>query len=118
MANIIVKNRDLQSQLNSVNSHLASLQQLLHSIQANATSTQHNTSNTTKSSTVPPLRRPSRRANTYPTHYCGSHGGTINQNHTSATCHMRKPGNNITAILQDTKGGSRKFLDLLRGNTN
>ena len=117
MTNILVKNQGLKSQHYSVNNHLASLQQSLHSFQANATSTQHNTNGTTRSSTVPPVRCPSRRANTYPTHYCWSHDGAINQNHTSATCHMRKPGHDVTATLQNTKGGSRKFLDLLPGST-
>ena len=72
MANVLVQNQVLQSQLSSVNSHLASLKQLLHSIQANATSTQPNTSTSTTegSSTIPPVRRPSRRSNTAPTHYC------------------------------------------------
>ena len=121
MANILVQNQSLQTQLNTVNSHLASLQQLLQSIQSN---TNHNASqpttstSTTTSNTVPSGRRQNRRATIPPTHYCWSHGGTINPAHTSSTCCARKPGHDPTATLQDTKGGSQKFLDLLsRGSS-
>ena len=118
MANILVQNQGLQSQLNSVNIHLVSLHQLMHSIQANATNTQPDASDVAGRRTNTPVRRPSRRANIPPTHYYWSHSGTINPNHTSMTCIMRKLGHDVTTILQDTKGGCRKFLDLLPGSTN
>lgn len=43
-----------------------------------------------------------------PTHYCWTHGGSRNKEHTSASCRNKLPGHQDAATLTDKMGGSER----------
>ena len=111
-----MQNQGLQNQLNVVNSHIASLEHLLHSIQSNAVNTQPDSSKTVGRSTNLPVRHLSYKTTMPPTHYCWYHSRTINPKYVSMTCLADKTGNDVTTTVQATKEVSMKLLELLLKN--
>jgi len=93
MANLTAQNQDLQSQITTLTAQLASMQAILQHLASGS-------SNNGKP------KKPKKK----PVAYCWTHGGTFNTAHTSQTCMSPANNHDREATLQDTRGGSKRFL--------
>ena len=99
VANLTNANNTLTTQLQNVISQLSISTKEISNLKAQFSSG--------KTPATPPPNTPAE--STYKhfsnNNYCWSHGHDIGNDHTSASCHFKKPGHIDTATKADTQGG-------------
>ena len=109
MANLTIQNQELRAQLESVAAQLTNLQNTIQQLsQNNGNNNRRNTNSNNNRNTNANSNRNSNNPRRPPTHYCWTHGGTINPFHTSQRCQRPAEGHVREATLEDRRGGNNR----------
>ena len=96
VANLTTANKELTAHLKDMTAHITKLELKILQLEVKIDSLLQNQRSPPKSSHY------DRNSE----HYCWSHGRTFNSNHTSKTCHHKKPNHKDDATLHNRMGGS------------